>query len=381
MKILLPYCDFKINDVNMVGGIENFIKRVYHAYDNLILLDINPLLLECGNDSSSKEFIKKSNDLIKLKALENNVDIIMVNRLKAMFCGANMLNSPIPIIHIDHSTVPMLSVIKWFHRLKENGHSIFLVSPFQKNYFDGFANRISQNLVDFDGFVEPAFLDGNKPKLIENPEFDCVTVGRCCPRTKKPFKLKSMLKDTNFKTLLITNPETQIESQPTANKKYLETRSTNQKYFNRNKHWDNCLFDIPHSEVMRNLSNAKTYFMTWEDETFGITGLEALSRGLPLILNSRMTEDRKPPKRQNYKLPLHASNIIPVNTRHYTNIMLNSKEELISAINKLIDVDRKEIQDMTWEKYTKKRWKTLLDNAIDKAIENFKSSKGGTLPI
>ena len=47
---------------------------------------------------------------------------------------------------------------------------------------------------------------------------------------------------------------------------------------------------------MENLSNAKTYFMTWEDETFGITGLEALSRGLPLILNSRMPEDRQPPK-------------------------------------------------------------------------------------
>ena len=115
-----------------------------------------------------------------------------------------------------------------------------------------------------------------------------------------------------------------------------------------------------------------------------------------------MTEDRQPPKRQNYKFPLHATNIVPVNDKHFTNIMLNSKEELVSAINKLKDIDRKEIQDMTWEKYTEKRWKTILDNAIDKTIENFiphpggveytgiaidktmenfKSSRGGVLPI
>ena len=36
---------------------------------------------------------------------------------------------------------------------------------------------------------------------------------------------------------------------------------------------------------------------------------------------------------------------------------------------------------MTWEKYTEKRWKSILDNAIDKTIENFKSNRGGGLPI
>ena len=373
MKILLPYCDFKIDDTHIVGGIENFTRRVYSEYKNdIVLVDLNPFLLECDNDSSSRKFIKKSHDLIKQKALENNVDIIMTNRMRAMFIGNDMLDINIPFIHIEHMSSPLLSATASLHKIKSKGHSIFLVSPFQKNYFDGFAKRLNQDFVDFDGFIEPAFLDGEKPKLNETPEFDCVTVGRCCPNTKRPFKLKSMLQDTNFKTLVITNPGVHI----TESKK-----PENQKYFEKNKHWDNCLFDIPHNEVMENLSNAKTYFMTWEDETWGISGLEALSRGLPLILNSRMTEDRQPPKRQNYKFPLHATNIVPVNDKHFTNIMLNSKEELVSAINKLKDVDRKEIQDMTWEKYTPARWKSLLDNAIDKTMENFKSTRGGVLPI
>ena len=62
------------------------------------------------------------------------------------------------------------------------------------------------------------------------------------------------------------------------------------------------------------------------------------------------------------------------------NIMKNSREEFVSAVNKLKDIDRQEIQDMTWDKYTEKRWKSILDSAIDKTIENFKSNRG-VLPI
>ena len=60
--------------------------------------------------------------------------------------------------------------------------------------------------------------------------------------------------------------------------------------------------------------------------------------------------------------------------------MKNSREEFVSAVNKLKDIDRQEIQDMTWDKYTEKRWKSILDSAIDKTIENFKSNRG-VLPI
>ena len=49
-------------------------------------------------------------------------------------------------------------------------------------------------------------------------------------------------------------------------------------------------------------------------------------------------------------------------------------------LNSFRDIDRQEIQDMTWDKYTEKRWKSILDSAIDKTIENFKSNRG-VLPI
>ena len=51
---------------------------------------------------------------------------------------------------------------------------------------------------------------------------------------------------------------------------------------------------------------------------------------------------------------------------------MNSKEELIDAIYFFNEVDRKEIQDMTWEKHSHENWKNNFENAIDMTIEKFK---------
>ena len=57
---------------------------------------------------------------------------------------------------------------------------------------------------------------------------------------------------------------------------------------------------------------------------------------------------------------------------HCTKIPINDKDALVSAINSYRDIDRKEIQDMTWEKHSHQKWKIRFENAIDKTIENFK---------
>ena len=52
----------------------------------------------------------------------------------------------------------------------------------------------------------------------------------------------------------------------------------------------------------------------------------------------------------------------------------NDKDALYDAI-KSFDVDRKEVQEMTWEKHNKKKWKSDFENAIDKTIDNFKKKR------
>ena len=112
---------------------------------------------------------------------------------------------------------------------------------------------------------------------------------------------------------------------------------------------------------MKNLAKFKTYFVTYWDEACPITALESLSYGIPIICNAK----------NNY----HASNFFPMKDSHYKNISLNSKEELIEAIHSFDGIDRKEIQDMTWEKHSHKNWKDNFSNAIDKTIEKFKNDR------
>ena len=50
----------------------------------------------------------------------------------------------------------------------------------------------------------------------------------------------------------------------------------------------------------------------------------------------------------------HASEIIPAHKSHYKMIPNNDKDALYDAI-KSFDVDRKEVQEMTWEKHNKKK--------------------------
>ena len=79
---------------------------------------------------------------------------------------------------------------------------------------------------------------------------------------------------------------------------------------------------------------------------------------IPIILNSKEYG--------------HASEIIPNSKRHYKCIQWDNKEELVSAIKNLKKVDRTEIQDMTWDKHSHKKWKRHFENCIDKTIEKNK---------
>ena len=374
MKIVIPYINFQgrsFNDPVMIGGLEYFIKRINDHYDNVKVVELTDYILDDSKKPiKNRNLVKQINNMVKNIALDYNADVIMSNWLFSIISGAGMMDSPIPIIHIEHTNSAMMSAVISLYRIKKNGHSVFLVNPYQKNYYDAYAKRLKRDQVEFDGYVEPALLCGEKPKVQDNPEFDCVTIGRCDPLYKMPYRIKSMLEGTNFRTLLMSNPE----RHDGRNKKCYE-------YWMKNKHWDDCLYDLPHGEVIKNLSRGRTYFMTWADECFPIVGLEALSCGLPLIINTRMSENRGPVTKQNFKYPLHGGDLWAVDKSHSINIMHNSKEELIDAINKFKDIDRQEIQDMTWEKYTEKRWKSILDNAIDKTIENFKLKRGGVLPI
>ena len=237
MKILLPYSTQhgeKFNSSVVVGGIEKFCHSIYETFDDVKVLEIN--------DITEHQY---NTNMIKQTAKEYGADIIICNWIQASFAGAKIVDSEIPILVICHENSSMLSTPSKFRKLRDFGHSIFLVNPYQKMRLDLMSKRVNDSPVVVDGYINSCYVSGNKPELIEQ-EYECCTIGRCDPRDKKPFVMKTLLKDTEIKNLLISNSVTE--------------ESFSYKYYLKNKDWDDTLWDLEHGEVMKNLSKCKTFF-------------------------------------------------------------------------------------------------------------------------
>ena len=251
-------------------------------------------------------------------------------------------------MNIIHGLDSFLSIISRLNNMYYNHHSIFFVSEWQKNRYLEMAKRAKLKLCEVSDYINSSYCKVKIP--VSDNEYECGTVGRC-NKDKKPFLLKEMLKDTDIKNLVITN-------KPLLNETSLNFRKTNNSYYEKGKTYHDVLWDLPHKEVINNLSKCGTYFSTCNRETWGITALESLSCGVPLILNG-------------YNDNTHASEIIQLSKNHYKVIPTNDKDALIGAIKSLKNIDKKEVQEMTWEKHNEYSWKKHFVNCIDKTIEKF----------
>ena len=342
MKIMLPFTDSYNHELThpvVSGGTEMFCKCINDNFDTVI----HQIPFE-SIDYKISEKKQLSREIIN-NAEQNGCDVIVSNFASAVFAGSEIITSHIPIMFIEHCIYPMPSCISRWNKGIDNGHSFFLVSHWQNKKYERMAERTNQRPLKVSGFINPSYCKG-EPKPLSDIEFDVGTIGRC-DKNKNPFKLHNMIEGSELKGLVITS-KTQ--------------RSADVPYYNKNKHWEGVLWDKPHDEVLNNISKCGTYFSTWNGETWGITSMEALSCGVPTILNCDNDGD-------------HASEIIPASDRHYFKIPNNDKDTLLKSIKNLASVDRKEVQDMTWEKHNQEKWKSQFANFVDMTISKFNNER------
>ena len=334
MRIALPY-NVHLGEYNpnvVTGGIEKFCQQIINTFDDVHIVNID-------NNKS----VKDNTTTIKKFAKSIDADIIISNWHTASFCGSKILDSEIPIMFVNHGHYGIASIINRMKNLLNYNHSCYMVSKYQYEWYRTMAKRLKCDDVLVDGYLNSSYVEGDKPDLLDI-EYDCCTIGRCDSFEKKPFLLKGWLRDTDYRTILMTNT-------PIADK--------DKKYFEKNSHWNGVLMNLKHVDVMKNLSKSMTYFSTSYQETWGITALEALTHGVPIILNSNNNK--------------HSSTSLCGKDSHYK--IVSNKLELSDAIKSFEKVDRKEIQDISWEIHQYKDWKTNFINAIDHTIEKFSKNK------
>lgn len=321
--------------LNVRGGVEKFCKTLYNE------LNVHPVFYDKSIFSLSQKEQKQSQLKFIQEIISQNPDIVIMNGYrgnKSFFNNSAIQNLNIPVMHIDHYFVHFPGHSYKLEKLHRARHSIFTVSPGHKHFIENECKRMDNKNISLDGYIFPEY--AHKTSVVE-AEYDFSTIGRMCP-DKNPLLLAKYCFNTNYSYKIFSNME--FPNYFEKNKKYL-----NEKFLN---------LDLNHDDIIQEMKKSSVFFSTWDKETFGITALEALSSGVPVILNT------------NKKLH-HASECIPSSPNYIRKIMKGDKNNFFESFNDLKHINRFEIAESTQEKHSLQNWKRMISNAIDYTIEKF----------
>jgi glycosyltransferase involved in cell wall biosynthesis len=332
-KILLPYLSRSGNNIHSkttVGGIEKFTKNLYEIFPDSIPVEIT------SEDRKAKKTKKIYLDAIH----KHRPDLIIVNDIDQYWLHPQ-IELGIPTIAIAHEPlVRDIRYIAWWKGMQkfiDAGGHLYFVSEYQQKFHDGHVKRITGSpLNGVKGTIHSGFADGNEV-VPEKTFYDAVTIGRT-DLTKNPFLLHKKLANSDKISCVLTNKE---NFQHSENQK---------KYWDDNLHWKDPQHThrgLSHQDTLNVMSSAKCYVSTMPVESWGITCMEALLHGVPVILLCDKSGE-------------HASEVIPARDWHCKKMDKNcTPDELIEEINacKLFTyMDRLEISGATKQKHSKKKW-------------------------
>jgi len=348
-KILLPYISrsgHNIHSKTVGGGIEKFVKNIYEVFPYSIPVEIT-------SEDRSKGNTQK---IFNYAFRKHKPDIIIVNDIDTCFT-VPMIKLGIPTIAIVHEPLARdIRYVAWWkdiHKFIGAGGHLYFVSENQKNFHNKNIERISNKpLIGIKGTINSSFSDGSEfvPKK-KHFLYDAVTIGRT-DLTKNPFLLHKKLQPTNLSSCVITSGNN------------FQHSDNQKKYWNDNLHWEKPQYTfrgLNHKDTMKTMSEAACYVSTCSVESWGITVLEALLHGVPVIILSDKSGE-------------HSSKIIPADPDHFKILHKNvSSEELAETIDMFKSryrayEDRLAISDATKNKHSKEKW-------IDKIKEMVYHSK------
>lgn len=351
-KIMLLYKSRDMTDTfysaKIKGGIEKFARQLGEVIDNIIPIVIDP----------ESRVARKTKQMITAALSKHDPDVVISNDIDNLYTNyvAELGYKTISIIHEPRSgDIRFVDLGKRLLDLHELGGHIYFVSNPQFQYHSDMCQRLHGKPLNPPHGIIPSSYCGDHFFLSSEINFAAGTLGRT-DVLKDPFALHKKMQGSGLTSLVLT--DTFVGS---------KENGPNEKYQNANQHWKDpqiTMRDLGYQENMRLLSQMGCYVSTCSVESWGITALESLASGVPFILLTDSTG-------------VHSSEDIPVSPDHYIKLRKNcSKEDFVEAVKKLNKItNRKEIADATKSFHSKERWKSIVDEIINRRLDDKMSAR------
>lgn len=346
---------FLMNDENdldsnkVSGGLERFSQLIYQNADAEVL----PFYYN-RIDQKRRDVTTRLHAFIDY----HKPDLVISNQDSATITTNLQKLTQTPILWISHTAAGGIFKINQLDMMKEfveNGNTLAMVSQWQYDGMNKLSKRVKERPLELNGgLINSAFCSGNE-KVTTELDYDCVTIGRI-DKEKDPFLVHKLSGKSNLKSLVLTSAYKLNDAQ--------------QAYYDKNQHWSDpkvTKYNLPYVDVMDHLSRSGVYLSTCARETWGITALEAFSRGVPVILFKLASNDHR-----------HASEDIAPGPTYYRAIEAKKETLFKAAVDDLLKIDRVALSQETKEKHSKENWLQTLHNMIDRAIE---TKKGCVKPV
>ena len=338
------------------GDIYKFIENIDYYLDKKLTKE--------EEKEHRKNIIKK----LILSISKNKPDVILINMYFKNWLFIELVKLDIPILYLCHNRpggISDVSANAKLHNFLQYGHSMSCVSEYHKEKLIFYYSRPNDPYM-FDiipDYVIPSSYC-EREKIV--PAKNIVRHISRASKLKSTFLLHDFLYDTDIPSEVITQTDGAIDSwKSVKDENIIYVKNNLEKY---NEYPRKTYVNIEHNKTMELIKDSGCMFVGLAPyDTFTITSLESLSRGIPLIVKGKNVHPAQEMVTDNYKKYIH--------------IFKNKNDfiEKVKEFNSLSIKERQGIADSCYSKMSKEKYFKKLEFILESTIVKYKKHPKGKL--
>ena len=338
------------------GDIYKFIENIDYYLDKKLTKE--------EEKEHRKSIIKK----LILSIFKNKPDVILINMYFKNWLFIELVKLDIPILYLCHNRpggISDVSANSKLHNFLQYGHSMSCVSEYHKEKLIFYYSRPNDPyMFDIipDYVIPSSYCEREKIVSAKN----IVRHISRASKLKSTFLLHDFLYDTDIPSEVITQTDGAIDSwKSVKDENIIYVKNNLEKY---NEYPRKTYVNIEHNKTMELIKDSGCMFVGLAPyDTFTITSLEALSRGIPLIVKGK---DVHP-----------AQEMVTDDYKKYIHIFKNKNDfiEKVKEFNSLSIKERQGIADSCYSKMSKEKYFKKLEFILESTIVKYKKHPKGKL--